>query len=77
MDDYEEAIARQPTGPFSKIAERKIIRATSEHWIQRQRYAAEWKRRFKSWTVWIGLGTPIVLSAIKIFEAIFIDGKGH
>lgn len=69
MDDYEETIARQARGPFSKAAERQLIRATSEHWGRRQRYASERNRRAALYFKWIGIVGGTALTIYKIAEA--------
>ena len=69
MDEYEADIARQPRGPFTKVAERQLIRRTAEHWRDRQRYTSERNRRFALYAKWIGIGFPILLGAIKVVEA--------
>lgn len=72
MDGYEEEIARRSGGPFSNRKERQVIRCASEHWVEAQRYYAERRRRFSTYAWWIGLGTPVVLAAIKIIESFVI-----
>lgn len=74
MDDYEANVARQARGPFSKIAERQLIRASAEHWLGRQRWSAETKRKAKSYAWWIGIGFPAALAVYKFIEGVL--GKG-
>lgn len=74
MDGYEQDIARQAGGPFVNRQERKTIRRVAEHWVQDQRYYEERKRRLSTYGWWIGLGTPVVIAAIKLVETIL--GKG-
>lgn len=74
MDGYEADIARQPGGPFNKIQERKTIRRVAEHWVDRQRYSAEVKRRLQSYGWWLGLGGPVLLFGIKLAEAFWWKG---
>lgn len=69
MDDYEADVARQPKGPFSKISERQLIRASSEHWGRRQRYASERNRRAALYIKYIGVGSGTVLAIWKVVEA--------
>lgn len=75
MDDYEQDVARQPKGPFTRVKERQLIRRSAEHWWERQRYTAETKRRAKAWAFWIGLFGPGAFAAIKWVESLIL-GKG-
>ena len=74
MDDHDEYVAKQPRGPFSKISERQLIRASAEHWDERQRWSIETKRKIKSYAWWIGIGSPAVLAVYKFIEGVI--GKG-
>lgn len=74
MDENEENVARQARGPFTSVQERQRIRASAEHWWDKQRYSAEQRRRFQRYGWWFGIAVPVVLGAIKILEALL--GKG-
>lgn len=69
MDDYEAEITRQPRGPFSKVAERQLIRASSEHWGRSQRYVSERNRRIALYFKWIGVAGGAALAIYKLAEA--------
>ncbi len=61
-------------GPFSKVAERRLIRASAEHWHDRQRYTSERNRRFALYAKWISYFGGGGVAIFKIVEAIL--GKG-
>ncbi len=74
MDDYDADVARQARGPFTRVAERQLIRASTEHWSKRQRYSSERNRRIALYAKWISIVGGGGVTIFKIVEAIL--GKG-
>ena len=70
MDGYEAEVARQPGGPFNNRQERKTIRRVAEHWVERQRYSEERRRRYSRYSWWIGVGAPVALFLFKLIETV-------
>lgn len=77
MDDYEQDVARQPRGPFSKVAERQTIRYVAEQYVKGKRYSSERNRRLALYSLyakWIGGAGGTALAIYKLIEA--FAGKG-